>query len=448
MMEEKDKKSIIAVFRYGVIADLVGVRRLRRGDKEKALKEKSACLWDIPFSGRSRVSRSTILHWIRKYRKSGGRIESLYPDEREDKGTVRAVDSETVAALLRLREKYPEAPLASLLKEAGKGNILPPDFSASTATLYRIFQKAGPVGGKPAAPDRRRFEAEAANEIWQSDALHGPRILEGGRLRKSYLFAFIDDHSRLIPHAGFYLSEGLDPYMDCLRRAIAKRGVPGKLYVDNGPAFRSHHLGHVTASLGTALIHARPYQPEGKGKIERFFKTVRMQVLSLLTDGLTLAELNKRLEGWIDKDYHLRVHASTKQTPLSRYLANLKTIREAPKDLDDYFRKRAVRRVDKDRTISLDGRVYEAPVELVEKQVTLLYHPHDPSRVESFWNNRSYGMLAPVNLVVNCRVKRNHNHTTEIEPEPPRAGGASADPNASYGGGRLFEQGGDDHDAL
>ena len=117
--------------------------------------------------------------------------------------------------------------------------------------------------------DRRKFEAELPNDLWQSDAMHAIKITSEGRLRKTYLFAFIDDMSRLVPHAEFYLREHLDSYSDALRRALSKRGLPRKLYVDNGPTFSSRHLGHVTASLGIALIHSQPYQPEGRGKIER-----------------------------------------------------------------------------------------------------------------------------------------------------------------------------------
>lgn len=445
-MDEVARKSIIAVFRYGVISDFVGVRKLPRGEKEKLLQKKSACMWDIPFSGRSRISRSTILHWLRRYLKAGRQLDSLHPEEREDKGTVKSVDPETMQALLLVRRELGGPGLPVILKEAHRRKILPPDFRTSSATLYRIFQRAGSVDPKMTPRDMRSFEEAVANALWQSDALHGPLVLVGGKLRKAYLLAFIDDHSRLIPHAEFCLSEGLDAYMACLRTALSKRGLPDKLYVDNGSAFRSHHLAHVTASLGTALIHAKPYRPEGKGKIERWFKTVRLQFLPTIKDGLVLSELNRLLWEWIDKDYHVRIHSSTKQTPLSRYLAHIKTIREAPKDLDDYFRKRAVRRVDKDRTVSLDGRIYEAPVELVGQAVTLLYHERDPARVEAFWNNRSYGMIAPVNLVVNCRVKRNQ-HGTEIIPEAAPEGGEAAT-DAPYGGGQLFGQRGDGHDEL
>ena len=128
--------------------------------------------------------------------------------------------------------------------------------------------------------DRRKFEAELPNDLWQSDVLHGPLVETGNKKRKSYLIAFIDDYSRLVPYGEFYLGEGLAFFLQALEQALATRGLPRKLYVDNGSAFRSHHLEQITASLGIALIHARPYKPQGKGKIERYFRTVRSDFLS------------------------------------------------------------------------------------------------------------------------------------------------------------------------
>ena len=185
------------------------------------------------------------------------------------------------------------------------------------------------------------------------------------------------------------------------------------------------------------MVHSKPYSPEGRGKIERFFRTVRTQFLNLIDDGLTLAELNAKLAEWLEKDYHLRVHSSTKETPLARYLHHVELVREAPKEMEDLFRRRVFRQVYRDRTISLGGRIYEAPVELIGKRVTLLYHNHDPARVEITLAGTSYGFLVPLDLRVNCRVRRDH-HLTEIVSDPPPSesprGGLCAE-------GRLFGQG-------
>jgi len=427
-MDEETKK-VIAVFRFGVIADLVG-RKLSRGEKESILREKSSCRWDIPFSTRSHISRSTILSWARDYEKER-RLESLYPEERKDKGKSRVMDEEAVAALVHLKKERAGVSLPILLKEARAKGILPKGYMVSYATLYRIFKRHGVSEGSPVYPDRRRFEAELPNDIWQSDCLHGPKALSDGKMKKAYLFAFIDDMSRLVPHGEFYLNERIDCYIDALTKALLKRGLPRKLYVDNGPAFSTQILGHACASLGIALIHATPYQPEGKGKIERFFRTVRMQFLSDVPDGLTLGDLNTRFQGWID-EYHSREHSSTKEAPFTRYIKHLHLIREAPKHLMDYFRKRTTRKVDKDRTISLDGRLYEAPVALIGRIVTLLYHENDPSRVEIVYNAISYGMAVPLDVCINAKIKRSHQ-AMDIIPERKYL-----PDETKYRGGQLF----------
>lgn len=437
----EDIKKEIAQFRFGVIAELTGWRKLRRGQRERLLREKSGCEWKIPNSERSYISRSTILNWLRRYEESGGKLESLYPCERADKGKTRAINEEDALSLINLKKELKGASLPVIMKVARQRKILPLNFKTSYATIYRFFQRNGLMEDEVVQIDRRRFEAEYPNEIWQSDCMHGPKVKVNGKMTKTFLFAFIDDMSRLIPHAEFYLHERIDSYIDALQKAIEKRGLPRKLYLDNAPSFRSQLLGHATASLAIALIHSRAYQPEGRGKIERWFKTVRMQFLSTISDGLTLEELNEKLWQWIEKQYHQEIHSSTKEAPLSRYLKHIHLIREAPKDLYDYFRKRILRKVHKDRTISVGGRIYEGPVELIGKTAVLLYHEQDPSRVEIFYNNKSYGMLVSLNVNVNCKIRR-INHVTEIISEGQKA--QIIEKENQYRGGSLFEKGKED----
>jgi hypothetical protein len=268
--------------------------------------------------------------------------------------------------------------------------------------------------------------------LWQSDCLHGPKVLEDGKLRQSFIFAIIDDHSRLLLFARGYLSERLESFQDCLIEALARRGLPRRLYVDNAAVFRSHPLRYACGRLGIALLHATPYTPEGKGKIERVFKTMRMQLFPLLPQTLTLNGLNERLLKWIEEDYHQRVHSSTGQTPLARYLKHVSLLRKAPENLRDYFRFPLKRKVDKDRTVSLFGRLYEAPAGLIGNTVTLLLHPSDTSRIEVLFQERSWGFLTPLSVSVNCRVRRVGNGRTEVM-EPAQSPGAAVDR-----GGKLF----------
>lgn len=421
-MDEEQKKQI-AVFRFGAIADLVGGINLERGERERLIREKCERRWAIPYSDRSRLTRTTIRRWIKRY---DGRLESLYPEDRADTGQSRVLSEETGLALIRVRQTFPKAPVRKLigqLEQTGWGKLAP-------TTAYRFLRDRGLMKAQQIIPeDRRKFEAELPNDLWQSDVMHGPLVETGGKKRKSYLIAFIDDYSRLVPYGAFYPGESLAFYLKALEQALSTRGLPRKLYVDNGAAFRSHHLEQVTASLGIALIHARPYKPQGKGKIERFFRTVRSDFLSGFR-GTTLHELNHAFDIWLREIYHRRKHGATGQTPWERFTARMECLRPAPANLQDYFRQTARRRVAKDRTVSLNGKLFEAPVGLIGQQVTLRYHLNNLDQIEVIWKNQSYGFLSPVHLQVNSRVKRDKDSRLVLETVKESA----------YHGGVLWER--------
>jgi transposase InsO family protein len=431
-MDERLREEI-ALFRFGVITPLVSQRHLGRGEQEVLIREIIGKQWKIPGSPRSSIGRSTMMRWLTDYLRSGRTIESLKPKKRRDAGSSRSIDSETEAALVALKQEIPEASLPVLIKVARGRGIIDRHFSASHQSIYRLFQRYGLDKPATAVIDRRRFEAELPNDLWQSDCMHGPRVIEEGKLRKSYLFTIIDDHSRLIPHAQFYLKENIDCYRDCLLQAMEKRGLPRRLFVDNGSVFRTHQLSYGCARLGVALLHSEPGVPESRGKIERLHRTIRMQLLPLLPSELTLSTINERLAAWIE-EYHNTIHSSTGQKPLQRYLDHLEALRSAPKDLWDYFRVPAVRKVDKDRTVSLNGVLYEAPAGLIGNTVTLLYHKKDPKRVEVFLSERSHGFLVPLNAAINSRVKRVVRQRPELFVGPP------SQDQSHYRGGSLFDQ--------
>jgi transposase InsO family protein len=445
-MDEEIKKQV-AVFRFGVIADLVTGGKLDRGEAARLIREKSERRWEIPDTNRTRISQSTIAHWIRLYRRKGCKLDALYPQSRGDEGLTRSLDSETAEALIKLRGELPRAPIPRLIEELRRRRIVGPQEPLFPSAVYRFLHRQGlmhPQG--PPAVDRRRFEAESPNELWQADALHGPMATVSDHRRKTYLIAFIDDHSRLIPHGQFYLSEGVSSYLDCLRQALLKRGLPRRIYVDNGSALRSHHLEQVCASLGIALIHSRVREPAGRGKIERVFRTVRGNFLSAFQEG-SLEGLNQDFSSWVDTWYHTRIHGTTHETPMARFSKGLECIRPAPRALEDHFRAVARRRVERDRAVVFQNRLYEAPVSLIGKRVSLLYHEHDLHRIEICYEGRSYGFLVSTDLVVNTRVRRDrpqegtpHRKNPEPpEPPPPPITGGKLPLNPSQTGGSDHE---------
>ena len=273
MQDEKPEQ--IAIFRFGLIAPLV-LETMPRGELTRRAEEIAARIYDVPHSTRRQVSVDTLLDWALRYRRNG--LDALTPKPRNDRGQLRAITPETAALIERLKRENPHRTGAALLQHlALAGGDNPGE--VSPATLYRFLRTRG-LTERQLLLDRtaahKKYEAEFANQTWQSDMLFGPWVQRaGGGKMQVFLQATLDDASRLIPHAQFYPNQGLDAFLDCLRQAIAARGVPTRLYMDNAKIYRSPQLERIAASIGILIIHTPPYQPEGRGEIERFFRSVR-----------------------------------------------------------------------------------------------------------------------------------------------------------------------------
>ncbi|BBZ56560.1 hypothetical protein MPHO_35520 [Mycolicibacterium phocaicum] len=218
-----------------------------------------------------------------------------------------------------------------------------------------------------------RFEAADPNELWVGDALHGPRVGD----RKTYLFAFLDDHSRLVVGHRFGFAEDTVRLAAALKPALAARGVPASIYVDNGSAFVDAWLLRACAKLGIRLVHSAPGRPQGRGKIERFFRTVRGQFLVEVTDTTTedlaaagvdhtgaLLELNRLFMAWVETEYHRRTHTETGQSPLERWDTGWDRLGHTPElptaaDLTEAFLWSEFRVVTKTATVSLHSNTYQ-----------------------------------------------------------------------------------------
>jgi transposase InsO family protein len=268
-----DKAEKVALFRYGLIAPLV-LETLPRGELTRRAQQIAARLYDIPHSARRQVSVDTLLDWTLRYRRNG--LAALSPQPRQDRGQARAVAPEVATLIERLKRENPHRTGAALLRELAVANERN-QAGLSASTLYRFLRARGLTERQlliEKATAHKKYEAQFANQIWQSDMLFGPSVgRPGGGKQQVFLQAALDDASRLIPHAQFYLNQGLDAFLDCLRQAIAARGIPTRLYMDNAKIYRSPQLARIAASIGILIVHTPPYQPEGRGKIERFFRT-------------------------------------------------------------------------------------------------------------------------------------------------------------------------------
>jgi putative transposase len=247
----------------------------------------------------------------------------------------------------------------------------------------------------------------------QADVMYGPYVRVDHQLRRSYLHLLLDDSTRLVLEGHFHLDETLASFAVTLKQALLRRAyVPERLYTDNGAAFISHDLGWSLAQLGLHLIHTRPGEPEGRGKIERFFRSVREQFLAVRWRPLmTLDELNAAFWDWVERDYHRRPHQGLQgQTPLDAWTAKADQLqrrpRVQPERLDDIFRRRLVRRVKRDRTFSLYGCLWEAPVEVVGCRIEVLCPFGAREPVEIRYQERSLGRARRVDLQINSQLRR------------------------------------------
>jgi len=416
-MDAKAEK--IALFRYALIAPLV-LETLPRGELTRRAEEIAARNYDIPYSQRSSLSVDTLLDWALRYRRGG--FTALAPQPRRDRGRSRALTPQLAELIERLKRENPHRSGTTLLRELA---LVSHVGSVSPSTLYRFLKQRGLTQRQLLAPPvRKKFEAEFSNQIWQSDMLFGPYVQHpGGGKRQAFLYAILDDASRLIPHAQFYVQQGLDALLDCLRQAVAARGLPLRLYVDNAKVYRSQQLARIAASLGILITHTPPYQPEGRGKIERYFRSAREQFLGNL-DGklsLSLEELNQRLWAWIDQVYHRSQHAGLQTTPLLRWQRDIERVRQLPPDTDlhrlfFYRRDRVVRR---DSTFLLHQHFYEAPAHLAGETIELRFDPLDLSQVEIYFQGQVQGMARIVDPVINGQLPSTR---PEAKPAPAPTG--------------------------
>ena len=424
--EERLRREV-ALFRYGLIADLVHLPPGTAGIRDR-LRAKAEHQYTIPGTLRTRVAAETLRDWLQHYRRGG--FDALYPKPRADLGRPRRLPPEVAELLIAVKTAHPCWSVRQVIDGAGASGQLPDGVRLAHSTVHRLLRAEGLTTKRAAAADgadRRRFAYRFAGQLWMSDVLHGPSVADGRRRRKSYLIGFLDDATRVCPFAAFAAAENTAAFLPVFKQALIRRGLPQRLYVDNGANYRSQHLALICAKLGVALIHSRPHQPQGRGKIERFFRTVRGQLLSSLTppDTASLDALNRRLWAYLEGEYHQNPHRGLDgDTPLQRWAAVGGEVRylDESVDLDDLFLAEARRRVMNDRTLSLNGRLYEVDPLLVGQTVTVRYDPAVPPTrpLQVLHNGADAGQATILDAYANASVKR-ARPSRHIEPDTPAA---------------------------
>jgi len=401
----------LALFRLSVLGPLASRGQLKRGEVKAIIRELATKTYNIPDSRRVHLSEETILRWYYDWKKGG--IEALAPQTRSDQGKTQ-LKEEVQAALIQTKKEKPDRSintLIGLLETQGlvaKGKL-------SRATVHRFLQQQNlskRITANIYTIERRSFEAEHCGDLWYGEV---------------YLVSLMDDTSRFIVHSAFCLGETALDIENVLKQAILKRGLPHKLVVDNGAAYRSESLQAICAILEIRLIYCRPYEPEGKGKLERWHRSFREQFLNELNlERVTnLDDLNARLWAWLDQIYHQRPHSGLQgKTPQERWRDDLIQVRPLGfkgAKIDDIFCHRIERTVYKDGTISWDGMRFECDFELADKKVILVIDPHTHTalRVESIFGE-SLGPVTPLDKINNLNRRRQRPQKT-TEPVFPQA---------------------------
>jgi len=404
----QDRCTEIALFRYTLILPLVR-GEYPPGGKDKLRQQIASRHYDIPCSSRRSVSTSTLARWERIYQEHG--FDGLKPQPRSDQGACRAISLETLDRAETLKREQPLRSARSIIRILSLDTTNPiPEPHIAPRTLRRQLARRGATAAQLLAEQRpkpyRRFERSHFGDLWQGDAMHGPYLpdpADPDRQRQVFLFAFLDDHTRLVPHAQFYWNEQLPRMEDCFKRAILRYGRPVSVYVDQGSVYKAAQFNTVCACLGIQRILGTPYYPEGRGKIERFFQFVQSDFLPELAHSsvTTLRQLNESLLAWIEVVYHPKLHAETGQAPLERFRQDpAPTTRPAdPQELHQALLHRDRRKVTKTATFSFHHNRYRVPDYLRGQSVELRYDPFDLTQIE-VWFNDAFLQLAEPDAIV------------------------------------------------
>lgn len=428
-MNENQRRDV-AAFRYQLIAAVVNrTTPLKPGEISAYFREMSQKQWLTPDGVTKRVSIRTLERYKQAYEHGG--FDALMPEVIPKRGT-QAVSTAVLEAARKLREERPERSVEQIIfllesnHKVEKGKLTP-------STLARYFRREGlprqtVAGLRNEEYGFRRFEAEAPHRLWQSDfhhTLYLPDPLDKNRRRKAKLCAVLDDYTRYIVHGQYYWDEKMPCLEDTLKKAIEKFGIPEQCYVDNGSAFSSKHIANICSRLGIRLSHSTVYRPAGRGKIERVFQFVdssfKPEAYKDIEAGkiVTLEELNRAFQQWLDGYYHQRRHGSTGESPTQRLAKHPpKPLPYGKETLRRFFFLEETRKADKTGCISLNGVIYEVPRELAGMQVQVRYDPFDPSDAEIYALGRLMGTARLLDVHHNFH-SNNLKKLAKTETTPP-----------------------------
>lgn len=350
----------------------------------------------------------TIQTWYSRFKKHG--VTEMENKPRSDKGKIRKVVLEDVLEAIRkvLPKLHGRTPSRSMLYRLCIEEGLLTRSQIADTTFRRMVKQYELLKPDAECSNKIRlaFAKAHANEMWQADTLVGPFMHHQGTHVQTRLIAFLDDASRVCCHGQFFLAENVDTLIEALRAAFYKRGVPQSLYVDNGSIYTSKEIIQICARVGCLLHHTPVRDGAAKGKIERFFRTVREQFLSRSLELSSLDVLNRQFVHWVEEHYNAQKHSVLEMTPLDRFALDRSRLRYLPPNQanDELFFVEEDRTVRADNTFSFKSIRFEAPRHLPDRTVQIRFERKCPThRVVVFYKGERMGEAQPLDPIANDR---------------------------------------------
>lgn len=400
----EDRDSRLDLFKYGIISSLLNQEGINVKKACKELSEK-----EYFYKGKNRkYSEETIRKWYYKYKKEG--FDKLGRKTREDVEKSRKLSEEAIKYIIELREKYPKMTTKKIYDRLVEERFLNEEVKIDV--LYRYCKTNDMQRRKAIKEERRRYEKRYPNDTWQADTSYGPYILIEGKKYRTYLIHFIDDNSRLVVGHGFYLSDSAINVQKVFKEAIATYGKPKQIYIDNGKSYSNIQLELICARLGVKLTHTHAYDPESKGKVERCFKTIKEGWMygKDWNQFKSLEDLNKDYDKYLYTSYNNKVHSELKDTPNNVWHKGIKDTshRVIEEDkLEEAFMHEIVRKVNKDRTININNKLFEAPSVYKLQKVHLRYYLKDIDEIWIYEDGERKDKIKLLDKKENSEVKRN-----------------------------------------
>jgi putative transposase len=401
MSNDDDRRHDIGVFRFGLIAPVLHGNHA--GSAAEYFRRATEHELEVPHSGRVRYKPDTLKGWLNDYRANG--FEGLLPKPRSDFGQHRVITPPITEAIKQVLTEHPLMS-ATGVRERLIDDGLITSVSPSESVIRRFIRDEGLRVVTSPPDERHAFSKTDPNELWIFDYMHGPCVK--GTRTAARLLGILDDASRYVVHGSFLESEAYAELAPCLVDSFVQHGLPLGVYCDNGAAFSSRDLALACARLDVALIHSRPYIPQGRGKIERFFRTVRTSFLAALDPAAleSFETLNAAFAAWLDR-YHHRVHSSLNATPIARFLDSKRPKRWVSRqEIDLHFYCTLRRKVRSDCTVSVNAVRYEVPAEWIGHTVELRHPVDAPHTLTLFASGEPSVRLKPLDPKHNDRVNR------------------------------------------